>query len=51
MKIPLDVHVKLATLKKSNCQNVTYSILNIIATDHSSHVYVTGQIWFQVKLI
>ena len=31
LKIPLDVHVKLSMLKKSNCQNVVYSCLNIIA--------------------
>ena len=44
LKISLDVHVKLSMLKKSNYQNVIYSILNIIATDNSNHVYVTGQI-------
>ena len=50
LKISLDVLVTLSMLKESNCQNVIYSILNIIATDYSSHVYVAGQIWFPVKL-
>lgn len=43
LKISLDVHVKLSTLKKSNCQDVINSIFNDIATDHSSSIHVYTQ--------